>query len=713
MDQPERVRYFDQQFLRVDDFNAEQTYHRDMRRRHNRMLHTPGIADGLLLVADGTGVRITPGSAIAAGTDDNGGGAEVVLATERRQELSSFAASQDVFVTIAFAQEETRFRDDAGVRGNTRWRENPLIEAFTSDPTATPPSDPAQPLRVLLGRVTRGGTGGKQVVAIDGSGRRLAGAAQSEVSLTPRDPAVTEPDWVRLRWLARGEAELRGSLRIQPGGPTPGNLTVSGSVLAATDLAVTGPARARSLRVDATGSDPPATDVTPAAVSFHVTGAAAGSDPRVVNDAAGRLTLQAATVQVTGRLGIATNAPAQPLHVNGNAQINTAFVGDVGHGAPWAGFSHASAIGTTSYGLLQSSDGRSTLINKRSGGGTIELRVDNSPKLKMDDAGTVELTGDLRARNVYGVGGAIRPAAGNSPNAGVQFPADPGGGAGDEAFIRYYVETPGTETTTFLLGVGNDADDRLELWQAGAQRLSIYNGNVGLGTRSPVYKLDVAGYIGLGGREALRGDDPWLRLNQAGHYASGVHTPYVFAPGSLNVGGANGWGSPGNGNAWVLGSIEAWGAMTIHGDVRLGADDRYVYIGGNQNGIFMQLHDDMWLSDPQNGTIWVRNGANTGWGTFVGIFSNQSSGRHKTGVSPLSVRELDTLLEDAFRTRLVRYRYRGEEDGRERIGVVSEECPEYLLAGDGESVVVMEYAAMLHGALKALTEKVRRLEEAR
>ena len=219
MDQPERVRYFDQQFLRVDDFNAEQTYHRDMRRRHNRMLHTPGIADGLLLAADGTGVRVLPGSAIAAGTDANGGGAEIVLATERRQELSSFAAGQDVYVTIAFAQEETRFRDDAGVRGNTRWREAPLIEAFTSDPTATPPADPDQPLRVLLGRVSRGGTGGKQVVAIDGSGRRLSGAAQSEVSLTPRDPAVTEPDWVRLRWLARGEAELRGSLRIRPGGP--------------------------------------------------------------------------------------------------------------------------------------------------------------------------------------------------------------------------------------------------------------------------------------------------------------------------------------------------------------------------------------------------------------------------------------------------------------------------------------------------------------
>ena len=623
-----------------------------------------------------------------------------------------------MYVTVTFAQEETRFRDDAGVSGNTRWRENPLIEAFTSDPTATPPSDPTQPLRVLLGKVTRGGTDGKQVVGIDGVGRRLAGAAQSEVSLTPRDPAVTEPDWVRLRWFARGEAELRGSLRIEPGGPTPGNLTVAGSLVAATGLSVTGPARARSLRAESAGTDPSAIDVTPAALSFHVPGAAASTDPRVLNDAPGRLTLQAATVQVSGRLGIGTNAPAQPLHVIGNAQFNNAVVGDVGHGSTWAGFSHNAAVGASSYGVLHSSDGRSTLINKRSGGGTIEFRVDNATRLRMDDAGTIELTGDLRARNVLAVGGAIRPAIGNSQSAGIQFPVDPGGGGGDEAFIRYYVEAPGTETTTFLIGVGNDADDRLELYQAGGQRLSIHSGNVGIGTRSPVYKLDVAGHIGINGREAFQGSDPWLRLNQAGHFTAGTHTPYLFAPASLNVGGANGYGNPGAGNSWFSGSIEAWGNLTVHGgmtvdgDVRLGAANRFVYIGGNQNGRFMQLHDDMWLSDPQNGEIWMRNHDDTGWGTLRGIFAGGSSRRFKTVLGPLAECELDALLDDAARTEVVRYRYHGDDD-HERIGVVAEECPAYVLTDDREGVVIMEYAAMLHGALKALTEKVRRLEDSR
>ena len=56
-------------------------------------------------------------------------------------------------------------------------------------------------------------------------------------------------------------------------------------------------------------------------------------------------------------------------------------------------------------------------------------------------------------------GGAIMPAVGNASNAGIQFPSDPGGGAFDEAFIRYFVQSG--ETTKLLIGINNDADDSL------------------------------------------------------------------------------------------------------------------------------------------------------------------------------------------------------------------------------------------------------------
>ena len=46
-DADKRLRYFNGQFLQQEDFADEQTYHLDRQRRHNRDLHTPGIAEGL------------------------------------------------------------------------------------------------------------------------------------------------------------------------------------------------------------------------------------------------------------------------------------------------------------------------------------------------------------------------------------------------------------------------------------------------------------------------------------------------------------------------------------------------------------------------------------------------------------------------------------------------------------------------------------------
>ena len=62
-----RLNYFNSQFLVEKDFNDEQAYHLGMRRRHNRTLHTWGVADGGLSVtktSDGKGVSIGLGMAI-------------------------------------------------------------------------------------------------------------------------------------------------------------------------------------------------------------------------------------------------------------------------------------------------------------------------------------------------------------------------------------------------------------------------------------------------------------------------------------------------------------------------------------------------------------------------------------------------------------------------------------------------------------------------
>lgn len=60
-----RVNYYDQQFLREGDFTAEQTYHMEMRRRHNRLLHGWGIVEELKLeLIDAKTIKVTNGMAI-------------------------------------------------------------------------------------------------------------------------------------------------------------------------------------------------------------------------------------------------------------------------------------------------------------------------------------------------------------------------------------------------------------------------------------------------------------------------------------------------------------------------------------------------------------------------------------------------------------------------------------------------------------------------
>ena len=96
------------------------------------------------------------------------------------------------------------------------------------------------------------------------------------------------------------------------------------------------------------------------------------------------------------------------------------------------------------------------------------------------------------------VGGSISPAVGNASDAGIYFPANPGGGSGDEAFIRYYAETG--ENTKLMIGNSNDTDDDISFFQGGAERLTIFNGNIGVGTTAPEEKM----HINVAGSNAVK-----------------------------------------------------------------------------------------------------------------------------------------------------------------------------------------------------------------
>jgi hypothetical protein len=200
-----RLNYFKHQFLRASDFIDEQKYHMEMRRRHNRTLHTWGIAGSGLKVtfAQGaTAVSVSPGMAV-----DNQG-REIVLMEDRKVELSGFPAGSPLFVTIAYGEKQTNPSDETGAEGNTRWTEDPQLQASVAKPGDVGTN-------IVLARVTRNGL---LVNGVDESERRAAGVEAGDLTvrmLTLSRPNVDASAWPRLSCSAANYSALEnGSLRI-------------------------------------------------------------------------------------------------------------------------------------------------------------------------------------------------------------------------------------------------------------------------------------------------------------------------------------------------------------------------------------------------------------------------------------------------------------------------------------------------------------------
>jgi hypothetical protein len=134
-----RMNYFDRQFLRAADFQVEQKYHIDRHRRHNRLLHTPGIAgpnDLLVNGAEGQAqVTVSGGSAI----DDQG--REIVLPVSPPPlDLSEIPEAGTYAIYLELEEEPTDPSTDPGVEGPTRITETPKFrfQKLVTDPPKYP-----------------------------------------------------------------------------------------------------------------------------------------------------------------------------------------------------------------------------------------------------------------------------------------------------------------------------------------------------------------------------------------------------------------------------------------------------------------------------------------------------------------------------------------------------------------------------------------------
>jgi hypothetical protein len=181
-----RLKYFTTQFLVEKDFTDEQSYHRDMRRRHNRFLHSWGVANGFEITHDKTTIEVGPGAAI----DKDGNEIVLVAPPIPPLDLKTFPVGHPVYITACYHQEPTDPSDGGTL--STRWTESPEIKA-----TSTKPAEDGAV--VLLAEVTLNESG---IVKVDQTVRTPAG---------PRADAVVKTLTVE------GDATVKKTLTITGG----------------------------------------------------------------------------------------------------------------------------------------------------------------------------------------------------------------------------------------------------------------------------------------------------------------------------------------------------------------------------------------------------------------------------------------------------------------------------------------------------------------
>jgi hypothetical protein len=125
-------------------------------------------------------------------------------------------------------------------------------------------------------------------------------------------------------------------------------------------------------------------------------------------------TIKATDISVTENLRAAKGNFTGILETNGfqvngiGATLANAFVGDVGNGPTWAGFSHLDAIRQESYGFLHHNTGTKSLLNiKSSDAGFIGFRVNNKDKMVLLSNGNVGI-GTKTPSSTLDVNGTIK-----------------------------------------------------------------------------------------------------------------------------------------------------------------------------------------------------------------------------------------------------------------------------------------------------------------
>jgi hypothetical protein len=475
-----RLNYFKHQFLKVEDFVDEQKYHMEMRRRHNRYLHTWGVAgDGLKVNAaqGATGVTVSKGMAV-----DNEG-REIILLEDRPLELSGFADGAPAYIVISYTEKMTDKSTETGAEVERRWTEEPNLRPEKVKPATNDGTN------ILLATVKRSGT---TVTSVDETDRHAAGVETGEVTvrkLTLRPAGnIDISTWPRLTCSEANRLSVSVSNSLSKG-RLDVHLDDSGDIFFLTGSS-TNPTE--KLRIAASGNVGIGTASPGAKLEINngdllLKGAAEDAGDLIFQNSGGvqkgriwtpntpgpGLWLAAGdniprlAINAAGNVGIGTTAPNRPLTIQGSAGTYMNVKGNDGGVEVLLGADNAGGVVST----MTNHD-----LVLRAGG--------NSTKMIIKADGTVGIgTNDTSAARVV-IDGVT------SWDNGLLLTGDTSAGVGLSLFNRQ-----GHKISLFSSGSGDSVGTNgFGIYDAtlSVYRLSIdANGNVGIGTAQPGARLEI------------------------------------------------------------------------------------------------------------------------------------------------------------------------------------------------------------------------------
>ena len=603
-----RVRYFDGQFLQDQDFIDEQNYQLDREHRHNRLLHGPGIADGLTVTSTAPNqVTVAPGTAI----DSDGHQLALADATTVDLPAGDFNDKQGVQLYLSYAESAEDPQAVGGSQDFTRWLERPELTAVAPGHDYAGASPP-----VLLASLALD-NGGR--VAVDGTVRSYAGV---------RLPGAAA-DAVTLRATSGGPVDLAGSLTIENrvgiGAPSPAfplHLGVG-----------------KALRIEGGSSSSDSASY----FSFGGNGAFGIDAPGVVG---GRF-----TVQNTGHVGIGTASPGNDLEV-GAFQAQDRFLAFKvqGGNAYRSGIKLFTWKDNNGFSVQydernQTGNGLHVKTHNQDADGTTQLFVGWSGNIGVGTTtpaarfsvvapGTTEIAGSAHSAVLRTTAGALGQTAGSE----VALSSTGFSAAGNKVAlgVRAIRTAAGTDWYSTAIGLGMDVDNTV---RAGSSLFLHANHNVGIGTSTPGNDLEIGAFDNQdrflafkvqGGNAHRSGIKMWtfkdnygysiqyderlqtgngLHIKTHNQNADGVTQLFVGWDGNIGIGTTNPAGQ----------KLNVVGSTYLQGDLFVGG--RMIYTSGGNS--WWQLYPRQSGLDP---TWWT---ANNGVG-------GPSDIRLKTDLRPIS-----------------------------------------------------------------------------